>query len=51
VELLVIVLFVKIKTVRQHLFNIADLDGHVGTEHATINFNSCRVDIVKRPNP
>lgn len=50
-ELLVVVLFVQVQSVRKHFFDVSDLDGHVGTEHAAVNLQSRGVDVVKRPNP
>ena len=50
-ELLVVILLVKVKTIGKHLFNVPDFNGHVRTEHAAINLDTCRIHIIKGPNP
>jgi len=50
VELLVVVLFMQIHSVRKHLLNVADFYWHVRTQHTAVYLNASRVRVIKRPN-
>jgi len=50
VELLVVILFMQIHAVREHLLNITDFYWHVRTQHTAVNLDAGRVRVIKRPN-
>jgi len=51
VEALRVVLLVKVHAVREHLFEITNLDWHVRRQLLAVNFESRRVNIVEGPDP
>ena len=50
-EPLIVVLLVQVHAVWEHLFDISDLDRHVGRKVRTINVDTSRVDIIEAPDP
>ena len=51
VEFLTVILLVEVHAVGQHLFNVTNLDRHVGSEHRAVNIDATWVVIIEAPDP